>query len=152
MRRSVLCALLAALAVVAPTRESPSGGVAGAAAAQTDPAPAGGSEARMARGKAVFEGVCATCHQLDGRGRAPLFPPLAKSDFLMADKERSIRIVLEGLRGPVRVNGQTYDNVMPPFPQMSDLLTFVRNAFGNRGEPVEVAEVAAVRASAGGQP
>ncbi len=56
----------------------------------------------MQRGKAVFLGTCSTCHQLEGQGLASVFPPLAKSDYLMADKERSIHIVLEGLRARSR--------------------------------------------------
>jgi len=114
-------------------------------------------QGRVDRGKAVFQGICSTCHQLEGQGLASVFPPLARSDFLMADKERSIGIVLQGLHGPVTVNGQSYNNVMPPFANLSDrevadLLTFVRNSFGNRGEPVDVGEVARVRASLGGKP
>jgi nitrite reductase (NO-forming) len=108
-------------------------------------------EARIARGKAVFLGTCSTCHQLEGQGLASVFPPLAKSDFLMADKQRSIHIVLQGLQGPVTVNGQAYTNVMPPLAnftdhEIADVLTFVRNSFGNQGEAVTDEEVAAVRA------
>ena len=107
-------------------------------------------------------GTCSTCHQLEGQGLASVFPPLAKSDYLMADKQRSIHIVLAGLQGPVTVNGQTYNNVMPPLAnftdhEIADVLTFVRNSFGNQGEHVTDEEVASVRASlkqpeAGGHP
>jgi nitrite reductase (NO-forming) len=107
-------------------------------------------EARVLRGKAVFMGTCSTCHMLEGQGMPSVFPPLAKSDFLMADKERSIRIVLAGLSGPIEVNGQRYENVMPPFAnltdhEIADVLSFVRNSFGNRGEAVAADEVARVR-------
>jgi len=109
-------------------------------------------EAKMSRGKAVFMGTCSTCHQLEGQGLASLFPPLAKSDFLMADPQRSIHIVLTGLSGQVVVNSQTYNNVMPPLGnftdhEIADVLTFVRNSFGNQGAPISPEEVAAVRAS-----
>jgi nitrite reductase (NO-forming) len=109
-------------------------------------------EARVLRGKARYMGICSTCHMLEGQGMASVFPPLAKSDFLMADKERSIHIVLAGLSGPIEVNGQRYDNLMPPFAnltdhEIADVLTFVRNSFGNRGEPVLGEEVARVRAA-----
>jgi nitrite reductase (NO-forming) len=108
-------------------------------------------EARIARGKAVYLGTCSTCHQLEGQGLASVFPPLAKSDYLMADAERSIRIVLAGLSGPIDVNGAKYDNVMPPLAnltdhEIADVLTYVRNSFGNRGDPIEDAAVAKVRA------
>jgi len=109
-------------------------------------------EARMQRGKAVFMGTCSTCHQLQGQGLASVFPPLAKSDFLMADAERSINIVLKGLSGPIEVNGQKYNNTMPPLAnftdhEIADVLTYVRNSFGNKGEPITAEQVAAVRAA-----
>jgi nitrite reductase (NO-forming) len=106
--------------------------------------------ARVKRGEAVFRGTCSTCHQLDGKGLANVFPPLAGSDFLMADRTRSIRIVLAGLSGPIAVNGAQYDSVMPPLPnltdhEIADVLTYVRNSFGNQGDAIADAEVAAVR-------
>jgi nitrite reductase (NO-forming) len=105
----------------------------------------------LAGGKKVFTGLCAACHQATGLGLPGAFPPLAKSDFLMADKRRSIGIVLHGLNGPVTVNGATFTNVMPPQAQLSDadvasVLTYVRSSFGNSGEPVTPTEVAEVRA------
>lgn len=112
-------------------------------------------EDRIARGQAQFLGTCSTCHQADGKGIERVFPPLAKSDYLMEDKERSIRIVLEGLSGPIVVNGVPYNSVMPPMGQsltdreIADVLTYVRNAFGNQGEPVSDLEVSGVRAKLG---
>ncbi len=107
---------------------------------------------RMQRGKAVYMGTCSTCHQLEGQGLATIFPPLAKSDYLMEDVDRSINIVLKGLSGPVVVNGQPYNNTMPPFAnltdhEIADVLTYVRNSFGNKGDAVEDAQVAAARAA-----
>jgi nitrite reductase (NO-forming) len=109
-------------------------------------------EARMEHGKATFQGTCSTCHQAEGQGLASVFPPLAKSDFLMADKERSVHVVLAGLSGPLTVNGQGYNNVMPAWAHLTDheianVLTYVRNSFGNQGDPVADEEVAKVRAS-----
>ena len=108
--------------------------------------------ARMARGKAAYLGTCSTCHQLEGQGLASVFPPLAGSDYLMADKPRAIRVVLEGLQGPITVNGQPFNNVMPPLAnltdhEIADVLSYVRNSFGNTGDAVTDAEVAKVRAS-----
>lgn len=115
-------------------------------------APAGASP-----GEVTYLTVCASCHQRDGRGVPSVFPPLAGSDYLMADKERSIRIVLGGLSGPIQVLGQTYNSSMPALPnlsdqQVADVLTYIRNNFGNRGAPVTAAEVAAVRARLGTSP
>ncbi len=103
------------------------------------------------RGRAVFSLYCVACHQLNGEGTRGVFPPLAGSDFLLADKERSIGIVLQGLSGQIVVNGAEYNGVMPApgvpdDEKVADVLTFVRNSWGNRGGPVTVAEVQAVRA------
>jgi nitrite reductase (NO-forming) len=102
-------------------------------------------------GQVVFGALCAACHQTNAQGLPGAFPPLAKSDYLMADKKRDIGVVLKGLMGPVTVNGATYRNVMPPQAQLSDadvaaVLTYVRTHFGNEGEPVTAAEVAETRA------
>ncbi len=110
-------------------------------------------EATILRGKAVFQGTCSTCHMQDGAGMAGVFPPLAKSDFLMADSNRAINIVLNGLTGPVKVNGVDFNGVMPPFTNLPDheiaaVLTYVRNSFGNKdGVVVKSSDVAAARAA-----
>ena len=85
-----------------------------------------------------------------GQGLEGVFPPLAKSDFLMADPKRAIGIVLNGLNGAVSVNGKTYNSVMPPMSQLNDdeiahILTYVRNSWGNEGAAISAADVAAVR-------
>lgn len=122
----------------------------------------GSPEASHARGMAVYQSVCATCHQPEGQGLGDIFPPLARRDPLPT-KERVMRIVLEGLTGPVVVNGKTFDGVMPPLAhltdrQIADVLTFVRSSFGNRGDAVREEEVALAReklrgtVQQGGQP
>jgi nitrite reductase (NO-forming) len=107
-------------------------------------------EQQIAAGRVLFEGTCSACHQSTGLGIEGVFPPLANSDFLMADKTRSIGIVLHGLHGPVTVNGKPYNSVMPPMSQLTDdgianILTFVRNSFGNAGDAVSADEVKKVR-------
>jgi nitrite reductase (NO-forming) len=122
------------------------------AAAQAPAAPLT-AEQQAAAGKAVFTQTCAACHQQQGQGLAPAFPPLAGSDFLMADKARAISVVLNGLNGTeVQVNGTTYRGVMPPWQQLSNddvanVLTYVRSAWGNKGDAVSAAEVAAARSA-----
>ena len=103
-------------------------------------------------GKVLFNGTCSTCHQSEGQGIPSVFPPLAGSDFLLADKRRSIEIALNGKTGKVTVKGQDYNSVMPPMSQLNDdeianILTFVRNSWGNRGDAVKADEVKAMRAS-----
>jgi mono/diheme cytochrome c family protein len=127
--------------------------VPGAGAAVAAAVGAGATKEQQAEaGKVLFQGTCSTCHQVDGKGVEGVFPPLAGSDFLMADKARSIGIVVNGLSGAVTVNGKEYASVMPPMSQLNDdevanILTYVRNAWGNVGDVVTAAEVAAVRAS-----
>lgn len=103
-------------------------------------------------GAALFKGTCSVCHQESGLGIEGVFPPLATSDFLMADKKRAIAVVVNGLSGAVTVNGKAYDSVMPPMSQLNDdeianILTYVRNSWGNSGDAVSAEEVAAVRGS-----
>jgi nitrite reductase (NO-forming) len=107
-------------------------------------------EIQIEKGKRVYLQNCAMCHQTDGTGLPNVFPPLAQSDYLMADKARSIGIVLHGLSGPITVNGQRYDGVMPPQVMLNDeqiahVLTFIRNSWGNTGEAVTTEEVKAIR-------
>jgi nitrite reductase (NO-forming) len=125
-------------------------------AIKTDPKIAGLSkELLMEKGKRVFMQTCFACHQSEGQGLPAVFPPLAKSDYLMADKERSIRAVVKGLSGPVVVNGQPFNGVMPPVmltdEQISHVLTYVRNSWGNSGDVVTIDEVKRVHAESANQ-
>jgi len=109
-------------------------------------------EDQIKAGAALFAGTCSVCHQPNGAGMPNVFPPLAKSDFLMADKARSIGIVVNGLTGPVKVNGAEFNSVMPPMSQLTDdevanILTYVRNSWGNQGDAVSKDEVAKIRAT-----
>jgi nitrite reductase (NO-forming) len=109
-------------------------------------------EDQIKAGEALYTGTCSVCHQGNGTGLPDVFPPLAGSDFLMANKERSIGIVVNGLTGAVTVNGKQYNSVMPPMSQLTDdeianILTYVRNSWGNKGPAVSKDEVAKVRAS-----
>ncbi len=107
-------------------------------------------EAQISAGKNLFGGTCSTCHQANGEGLPGVFPPLAKSDFLMGDKNRAIEVILNGLSGPVTVNGKEYNSVMPPMSQLNNdevanILTYVRNSWGNSGDAVSAEEVAKAR-------
>ncbi len=103
------------------------------------------------RGKQVYLSLCFACHQSDGKGLPGAFPPLAGSDYLLADRERAIRVVLKGLSGPITVNGVTINSAMPPQEavltdaQVADVLTFIYNAWGNQGEPFKADQVKAIR-------
>ena len=105
---------------------------------------------QIAKGKKVFMQTCFVCHQMNGEGIANQIPPLAKSDYLMADTERAIRIVLQGQTGEIEVNGKKYNGTMLPLNNLTDeevsnVLTYVRNSFGNTGEAVQPEAVRRVR-------
>jgi nitrite reductase (NO-forming) len=108
-------------------------------------------EAQIEKGKQVYMGLCFACHQPDGKGLPGAFPPLAGSDYMLADRDRAIRTVLKGLTGPVTVNGVTLNSVMPPQEavltdaQVADVLTFSFNSWGNSGDPFTAAQVKAIR-------
>jgi len=105
---------------------------------------------QVAFGQRLFESTCAACHQPDGKGLAGAFPPVAGSDFLNADRDRAIATVLHGRSGPITVNGEVFDAVMPALglsdEQVANVLTYVYSQWGNNGTVVRPADVAAVRA------
>ncbi len=90
-------------------------------------------KASRVRGKEIFIGNCITCHMQNGEGIEGVYPPLAKSDYLMADKIRRIKQVLEGASSPMVVNGIQYNGFMTGFglnnKEVSDLLNYIRNSW-----------------------
>ncbi|CAM3894225.1 MULTISPECIES: c-type cytochrome [Flavobacterium] len=87
-------------------------------------------------GKKLYEKSCIMCHKASGEGYGTSFPPLAKSDFLNADTDRAIRIVIYGIQEPIVVNGKKYENFMIPHKDFSDqdvadVLTYVYSNWGN---------------------
>jgi nitrite reductase (NO-forming) len=124
----------------------PEGGAVQSTEAAPKPPVAKGKAERIAFGKRVFNQICAACHQQSGLGIPGAFPPLAGSDFLNADKERAIGIVMNGLSGAISVNGKPFNSQMPSL-QLSDedianVLTYVYNTWGNKGHVVTPEEVA----------
>ena len=110
-------------------------------------------EIQFERGKRTYMQTCFVCHQTEGQGIVGQIPPLAKSDFLMADKDRSIRYVVHGGSGEIEVNGAKYNGIMAPLGYLPDeeianVLTYVRNAWGNSGDAVSVREVRRIRGEA----
>ncbi len=102
------------------------------------------------RGEAVYTATCVSCHQVTGTGVPGVFPPLAKSDYLMSDTKRAIRTVLHGLEGEITVNGEPYNQQMPSQShlsdgQVADVLNYVRNNWGNQGPVITPAQVKSER-------
>lgn len=136
-----------------------------AAAPAPAPAPAAPAEAgafvkasddQMKRGAAVYARTCIACHQPTGMGLPPVFPPIANAPIVVGNPELPIKFILQGLMGPITVNGTTYNSMMPPVAGVSDgdiadVLTYVRQSFGNKGNPVSADQVKAVRAATAGR-
>jgi mono/diheme cytochrome c family protein len=112
-----------------------------------------GSFDTTAKGRAIFQKICAACHQPDGMGKDGVAPPLAGSEWMLADKgDRLVRIVLNGLGGPVKVKGREWNLAMPPLrenlkdDEIAVVLTYVRsNVGGNKAGPIKPELVSAAR-------
>jgi mono/diheme cytochrome c family protein len=106
-------------------------------------------KASIERGKELYITYCLSCHMDSGQGVEATYPPLAKADYLMADKKRSIQQVLYGAEGEMKVNGKSYNQPMAGIElkdeEVSDILNYVRNSFGNKGEAIKPADVKASR-------
>jgi mono/diheme cytochrome c family protein/glucose/arabinose dehydrogenase len=109
-------------------------------------------------GKILYERSCAGCHQENGEGLVPIAPPLAGSEWVTGPAERLILIALHGLKGPVTVKGKIYkepevQSVMPGFrdnPELTDeklaaLLSYIRNAWSNKGDEIDASTVKTIR-------
>ena len=101
-------------------------------------------EESIQRGSEIYADFCVTCHLDNGEGVAGTFPPLAQSDYLMENREASIRGIKYGQQGELVVNGVTYNNVMAPLgledEEVADVMNFVLNSFGNTSDGMETVE------------
>ncbi len=102
------------------------------------------------KGEEVYYLYCGVCHQGNGKGASGRFPPLAGTDWVTGDKERLIELVLNGREGPMEVNGVTYNNIMPQHGFLTDrdlaeVLTYIRQNFGNQASAITEEEVSQVR-------
>ena len=110
-------------------------------------------EQQVELGRRLFA-TCAVCHQAEGGGLPGVYPPLKDSEWVTGDQasvEKLARVVLYGVRGELTVKGEKYTAPMPGFGalwkdhQIAAVLTFIRSAWGNKGEPVTAEQIAAVR-------
>ncbi len=114
------------------------------------------SDEQMKRGAAVYARTCIACHQPTGLGLPPVFPPLANAPIVAGNPELPVKFILQGLMGPITVNGMTYNSMMPPVAGVSDadiadVLTYVRQSFGNQANAVTADQVKAIRAATAGR-
>jgi mono/diheme cytochrome c family protein/glucose/arabinose dehydrogenase len=122
----------------------------------------GADEELFLKGAQIYkrDGHCITCHQPDGEGLpAAGFPPLARSKWTYQSEERLIKLTLNGLMGPMEVNGVKYAGQVPMTPfggmlndeEIAAVLTYVRNSFGNKGSVITSEKVQKVRAATKGK-
>lgn len=124
----------------------------GAAAPAADP---------LVLGKSAYNQICVTCHLPTGQGQPGIFPPLAGSEWVTGSEDRVIRIVLHGLKGPVKVKGTEFPGnaAMPAFrrgtsfnwtdEKVAAVLTYIRQEWGNTAGPIAPAKVAEIRNQVG---
>jgi putative membrane-bound dehydrogenase-like protein len=111
-------------------------------------------------GKQSFTTYCSACHGKDGEGLVNIAPPLALSEWVTGDKDITAKILLDGISGPVEVNGVLYappayaaampglrNNIETNNGEIANVLTYIRNSFGNRASAVTVEEVGKIRAA-----
>ncbi len=112
-------------------------------------------QSQYRKGRGEYQISCGACHQLDGKGIANLAPGLAGSDWVKGGPIRSIAVALHGVTGPIKVNGKEVTGVPPIMPghgfmkdeQIADILTYIRNAWGNHETAITAKEVADFRAA-----
>jgi mono/diheme cytochrome c family protein len=112
-----------------------------------------GLSTQVAAGQKVYLSRCLTCHQVDGGGVQNMNPPLIGTTYVLGDKTRLIKIVLNGFNERVEIDGDIYNNPMPAQStltdqEIADVLTYVRNSFGNKASAIHAPDVKKVRATA----
>ncbi len=109
----------------------------------------------FAKGKELYTSTCAGCHQASGFGAEGIAPPLVDSEWVLGTPERSVRILLHGLSGPIRVNNRNFALEMPPLgallddPSVAAILTYIRREWGHTAPPVSPAQITSIRANIG---
>lgn len=108
-------------------------------------APQDPAEAKFPNGAKIYKEKCFACHQLTGEGIPGAFPPLKNADYLLADKKRAVKQVLNGSNEAITVNGNVYTVPMPPqvdnHQDAVDVINYVLNAWGNDGGTITLEEV-----------
>jgi mono/diheme cytochrome c family protein len=102
-------------------------------------------------GRQTYAGLCAACHQPTGKGLEGLAPPLAESEWVLGEPDRIVKVVMHGLRGPIKVKGMTYSYDMPAAgfltdEQIAGVLTYIRREWDHEASPVPVDLVKKIRA------
>lgn len=104
----------------------------------------------ISRGNDIYLDFCINCHMANGEGVKATFPPLAKSDYLMKEREKSIKAIKFGLEGKLVVNGKTYNSNMVALglsdDEVADVMNYITNSWGNKNDKmITEAEVAKLK-------
>jgi len=104
----------------------------------------------MTNGERVYRTHCMACHLTDGSGKIGLYPPLTDNETVSGDTEKLVTIILQGMSGAIVVKGVEYNQVMIPHnfltnTEIANLLTYLRNSFGNHGAMIHKDEVEHIR-------
>ena len=101
-------------------------------------------EESMVRGNEIYTDFCITCHLPNGEGVENIYPPLAKSDYLMQKQEESIRGIKYGQEGEIIVNGKTYNSIMATLglsdKEVADVMNYITNSWGNKNDEIVTQE------------
>jgi mono/diheme cytochrome c family protein len=96
------------------------------------------------RGSLIYQDFCVTCHMPNGEGVVNVYPPLAKSDFLIKHREESIRGIKYGQEGEIMVNGKTYNTPMAALglsdDEVADVMNYITNSWGNKNDKMVTEE------------
>ncbi|MDO5971702.1 cytochrome c [Flavivirga aquimarina] len=96
------------------------------------------------RGNEIYTDFCMSCHLPNGEGVENVYPPLAKSDYLIKKREESIRGIKYGLEGEIVVNGITYNSNMAALglsdDEVADVMNYITNSWGNKNNKIVTEE------------
>ncbi|MGB3779234.1 MAG: cytochrome c [Tunicatimonas sp.] len=104
-------------------------------------------EQYVVQGQVLYRAHCSNCHQEDGTGLRRLIPPLAQSDYLLADVDRTLCLIKNGLQGPIVVNDTSYNQIMPANKALRDIeiaqiATYIYNQWGHAEGLIPTSRVA----------
>ncbi|GAA3615589.1 cytochrome c [Flavivirga amylovorans] len=106
---------------------------------QTDPL-----KESIQRGQEIYTDFCVSCHLPNGKGVEKVYPPLANSDYLIKNREASIRGIKYGQKGKIVVNGQTYNGFMAPMglsdDEVADVMNYITNSWDNKNDEIVTEE------------
>lgn len=96
------------------------------------------------RGSEIYTDFCVSCHLPNGAGVKNIYPPLANSDYLLKNREASIKAIKFGLNGEIKVNNEKYNNIMAPLglsdDEVADVMNYISNNWGNKNNKIVTEE------------